>query len=427
LSAAAASLALVCAAGAAPLVATAGAPANASASADLSARALAYFVEQAHPTTGLVRDRAKNFGPTPDDTTYRRASIAATGFGLAALAHAAKCGRLDAARAEAAILRALDTALALPHFHGWLYHFVDWETGARFPKSEVSTIDTTWLLAGALYAGAVSRDPRIAARADALYRRVDFEAMRTDLGAHPDKPTLSMGWLPESGFITTQWDAYAEEMLLVLLGLGHPTSPLAPAAWRAFARPATRLPDGQTLIGAELPLFAHQYSQLFVDFRGRDDGFGDYAKNTAIATLRDRAYARAAAVARATFAAGFWGISASDGPNGYAAYTLATEDGTVCLNCAGASAAFVPDVVLADLAAWEASPFAPRILGRYGFADAVNLDRAPPYIDEDVVGITVGALYLGLVDADPSTALWADFDAIPAIRRGLDVAFGTPR
>jgi hypothetical protein len=401
--------------------------------ADLLSRTLAFFADHTHPASGLTRDRARNFGDTPDVPAYRRASIAATGFGMAALAHAARGGRVDRARAEDTIRTGLGTALAMDHFHGWLYHFVDWETGERFPASEVSTIDTAWLVAGALYAGAITEDPRIAAMADALYRRLDFGVMLTDDGAKPSKETLSMGWLPESGFIATQWDAYAEEMLLVLLGMGHPTGPLAASAWRAIQRPSLRLPSGETLVGPDLPLFAHQYTQLFVDMRGRSDGLGppgagDFAANTALATERDRAYCRGLASSmRATFRAGFWGLSASDGPGGYAAYSPVAEDGTTCLNCAGASAAFLPDVVLNDLLAWSTGPLAPRILGRYGFADAVNLDRG--YVDDDVIGITVGALYLGLADADPDPhqAVWFDFDGLPGVQRGLAAAFPDSR
>lgn len=163
----------------------------------------------------------------------------------------------------------------------------------------------------------------------------------------------------------------------------------------------------------------HQYSQLFADLHAVRDVF-DPEANAALATRADRAYCVARAKMSATFRAGFWGLSGSDGPQGYAAHGPDHDDGTVCPGCVAASAPFEPAPVLPALRAWAHGPFSARIWGTYGFSDALNLDQG--WVDEDVIGITVGAAFLGLADADPRTSLTPIFSAIPAIARGMALA-----
>ena len=129
---------------------------------ELQKRGLRYFVENTNPVNGLVRDRANNFGPTPDRGDYRVASIAATGFGMAIVANGCRRGFLPCGEAETKIRTGLQFALTrLAHHHGWFYHFLDWKTGRRYEYCEVSTVDTAWFLAGALYAAEVMQNDQI--------------------------------------------------------------------------------------------------------------------------------------------------------------------------------------------------------------------------------------------------------------------------
>jgi hypothetical protein len=178
------------------------------------------------------------------------------------------------------------------------------------------------------------------------------------------------------------------------------------------------LPNGATLVGASLALFVHQYPQLFVDFRGFPDPAGDLYQNSVIATQYNQATC-ALKPQPPTYAAGFWGLSASDGPNGYNAFSPTNQDGTVCLGCAGASVVY-DDSILAQLQTWAGSQWSGQIWGQYGFVDGMNL--AQPWFDTDSLGITVGALYLGLANSSADSSLWPVFDAIPAVQRGLTVA-----
>jgi hypothetical protein len=400
-----------------------GAPARADIRRDLEIHALRYFVEQSHPKTGLVKDRALN---TPGGKRTRKnqapmASLAATGFGMAVLANAATRGFVTRAFAMDRIHRALAfTRLRLEHRKGWLYHFVHWETGARFGLSEISTVDTAWFLAGALYASAVFPGTGIEKLTRDLYERLDFADMMTHGGAAPGKRTLSMGWTPEQGYLPYQWDSYSEHVLLLVLGLGHPTRPLPQQSWEAWARYTLPIGTGEFLLGHDQSLFIHQYSHLFLDFRALWDGPLNYASNSRLATERDRELC--ASDARfATYREGFWGLSASGSPRGYFAFSPTFHNGTVCPACAGASAPFLPALVLADLEKWKTGPYAAKLWGRYGFPDSLNLDDN--WFDPDAIGITVGALYLALANLDHATSLWGAFQRIPEVRRGLSRAF----
>ncbi len=380
---------------------------------DIQVTGLQYFLDHAHPVTGLVRDRAENFRDTP--ATNRLASLAATGFGLAVITHASTVGRVDSAWARDYVLRTLRFCRdRVPRYRGWFVHFADWETGRRAPGSEYSPIDTALFMAGALYAGQVfgGEAREVAAQ---LHEDMDFPAFLTDEGRRPRKLTLSLSWTPERGYSRYQWEAYSEQLILLVLGMGHPTRPLPTAAWRAWRRDYSRV-HGKRVMGAGMPLFIHQYSQLFVDFRRFSDGHANYFHNGVLATRLHRARVGEREHHRA-MRAGFWGLSAGDSPDGYRAPDPRRPNGTVCVGCALASAMFLPTEVLADAQAWRDGVHGTRLWGRYGFSDGVNLDRG--WYAPMVIGITVGPAYLSLANLHASSSVWKDFMAVPAIRRGL--------
>lgn len=387
---------------------------------ELEARSLKYFLDQSHPKTGLVRDRARNFAATPKE--YRAASLAATGFGMAVLANAALRDRLPKADAKDRISRTLAfVEKKLDHRKGWLYHFVDWETGRRAMESEISTVDTALFLAGALYAAEAFPNSAISEMVYRLYGRLEFDEFRTDGDKLPKKLTLTMGWTPERGFYPDQWDHYSEHLILQILGLGHPDRPLPKESWRAWRR--QRL-NPTAPLGSELPLFVHQYSFLFLDLRRQRDGVVDYFANSVAVTNAHRKMATAGAKYK-TMRAGFWGISASDSPRGYQAFSPEFSDGTLCPGCAAASAPFAPKAVLADLENWARGEYCKSIWGNYGFVDGVNLDQ--DWFATDVIGITVGAAYLGLANLDSQEPPWRRFSEATFVRRALARAALTER
>jgi hypothetical protein len=370
---------------------------------ELQRRAVRYFWEKADPATGLVNDRANNFGS--DD--YVAASTAATGYGLAALPIGVEHGWLNRTEAAARARTTLRFLLSMPHQHGWMVHFVDKRNGQRFWDSEFSSIDTALLVAGAIVCGQYFADDSstndISAAADVLYRRIDWTWMLTNNGTQPDKRILSHGWKPETGFITYNYGAYSEAILLYLLGLGAPVNPLPERTWEAIERPL------QTYAGTELlkggPIFIHQMPAGFFYFRDQRDKLGfDYWASSTNAMKIHRQYCLDRAADFKTYAQGFWGLNASDGPDGYAAYGVmdGPEDGTVSPTGAISSIAFIPEPAL-SIARLLYEKFQSALWGNYGFVNAFNIDR--DWFDRDVIGIDLGMALLS-IENHRSALVW---------------------
>ncbi len=385
-------------------------------------RATNYFRAEADPRTGLAKDRAANF----EDDSYTVSSLAATGFGLATLPIAAERGwRPTTDAREQARVTLTYLLREMPHQHGWYYHFVDMRTGGRAWNCELSSIDTALLLAGALTAGAYFGG-EIETLANDIYERVDFPWMLTDGGEKPESMTLCHGWKPESGFLRSRWDSYSEHMILYLLAIGSPTHPIPAEAWNAWSRPEGEYAGYRTYrVG---PLFTHQFSQAFVDFRGIVDGDGrDCWQSSVNATLANRQFCIDNADVYDTYGPDLWGLSACDGPDGYRAYSSPPgreeHDGTVAILATLASLPFTPDRVR-SFASHLMTTHGDRVWGKYGFTDALNVDRQ--FWAPDVIGIDVGAAVL-MIENHSSGLVWEQFGRVPAIRRGLDaVGFHVP-
>jgi hypothetical protein len=370
---------------------------------DVARRAARFFWEKADPGTGLVNDRANNFGA--DEETV--ASIASTGYGLAALPIAVENGWLNRNEAADRARTTLGFLLTMPHQHGWLVHFVDRRTGERVWGSEYSTIDTALLVAGALVCGRYfALDPvtgDIASLSDQLYRRLDWRWMLTNGNTQPDKKVLSHGWWPETGFITNNYADYSEAILLYLLGLGAPSTPLPRAAWDAFERPL------QSYAGIEWlkagPIFIHQMPYGYFDLRHQRDRLGfDYWVSSTHAMKIHRQFCIDSAGKRQTYAQGFWGLNASDGPDGYVAYGVLgdPEDGTVSPTGAICSITFTPELAVpAARALYEKDGGA--LWGNYGFVNALNIDRN--WSSSVVIGIDLG-MALVAIENHRSGLIW---------------------
>lgn len=383
----------------------------------LEMRGIAYFLQNAHPVSGLVLDRATNFAPNP---SYNRvASMAATGFGLVVIANAAERGLVDRSYAEAYLEKVLRfSEKNVERRFGWFRHFVDFETGVNVWNSEYSTIDTALFLAGALYASEVFPNSEISKIATRLYAEVDFHDMLTDGGAYPNKKTLTMGYVDGRGYISTQWHMYAEQMILLLLGLGHPTEPLPIESWYAFDRTPYEAPRSNLVVmGLQEALFVHQYSQLFVDFRGLDDGFKNYHQNSVDAARYHRELLNLDDRFK-TLREGFWGFSAGDAPGDkYEVANPIIYSSTVCIGCTVGSYAFIPNELGQDMVSWLNGPYRSEIWGRYGFVDSLDLDQN--WFSPWVLGITVGPVYMSVANSNPEASIWRTFMKSPAIQRAF--------
>ena len=350
---------------------------------------LDYFLEETNPRNGLVADNTREGSPS---------SITAVGFALAAYTVGSERGFIT--RADA-IVRTLTTLRFLCNssqgenrdatgYKGFFYHFLDMQTGRRAARCELSTIDTSFLLAGALTAATYfDRDAvgerEIRALADALYCRVDWQ------WAQNGGVTVSHGWTPESGFLNARWEGYNEAILLYALGLGSPTHPLPDGSYEAWTRTYRwkRLYQQEFLYAG--PQFIHQLSHLWIDFRGIQDeymrGRGiDYFENSRRATLAQQRYAIRNPKKFRGYSEHCWGITASDGPGpstrriegrerrfyDYKARGIpyGPDDGTIAPWAAVASLPFAPEIVLPTIR--HCQDAYPQTMGKYGFLCSFN-------------------------------------------------------
>jgi hypothetical protein len=360
---------------------------------ELTQRSFRFFWEQADPTTGIIRDRAKTDG-SPSESARDVGSIAAVGFGLSGLCIAAERGWLPR---PSAVDRARTTlqffGRRMSHQRGWFFHFVNVHTGAREWQSEVSSIDTALLLGGVLTVRrCFEDDAEIVREADAIYRRVDFQWM---LAGHPT--LLSHGWKPDSGFLPSRWDHYCELMILYLLGIGSPTHPLPAASWNGWSRPLMTFRN-YTFVSAADPLFVHQYSHAWIDFRGRRESQPPHIawfQNSVTATRAHKAFCLTLSAEFPGYSDAIWGITASDSQKGYVAWGGPPRhdaiDGSVVPAAAGGSLMFTADITVPALREMHRR-FGDRIYGRYGFADAFQPTSG--WVNPDVIGIDLGITLL---------------------------------
>jgi hypothetical protein len=425
---------------------------------DLERRTFDWFWDSADPKTGLVPDHypGQSFS-----------SIAAVGFGLTAYGVGVERGYITRAQAIERTLATLRFFKSAPQnaseddaagYRGFYYHFLDMKTGKRFDRGvELSSVDTTLLLGGVLFAQTYyDRDTpaerEIRQLADDIYRRVDWPWMQ----AHA--PLISMGWTPGGQFIPSDWKGYNEGMLVYILALGSPTHPVKPDAWKAWlSTNDTTWGEfyGQTFL-TFAPLFGHQYSHVWVDFRGIRDDWNrkhdlDYFENSRRATYSQRSYAIANPGKWTGYDANVWGLTACNGPGDIVARTgdrtrnfmgysargagldYVSDDGTIAPTAAGGSIAFAPEIVIPALEAMK-QRYGKWIYDRYGFVDAFNpsfhtraglrTGRLVPelgWVDTVQLGIDQGPIVL-MIENWRSDFVWKVMRRNPYIRKGLEQA-----
>lgn len=376
---------------------------------EVQKKAFDFFLHEHHPDSGLVKDKASNF--TGDSETI--SSIAATGFGLTAMVVGAERGWISKAEAQSYAAKTLRFFFNhMESVNGFYYHFVNWETGKKTKYTELSSIDTALFLAGALTAGEYFKGTEVEALANKIYEKVDFPWMLNN------GQTLSMGWHPNQGFLKMRWADYNESLILYLLAIGSPTHPIPADSWQKVNKRIS-LYDPYVLISSP-PLFTHQYSAIWIDFRNKNDGLADYFENSRIATLVNRQFTLDHRDRFLTYSEDIWGLTASTGPNGYKAYGSepggAVHDGTIAPTAAGASIVFTPELSVRALKAMY-HKFKDRLWGRYGFSDAFNLDRN--WYSQEVLGIDQGPILL-MIENYRSELIWELFMQHPAVIRGME-------
>ena len=380
---------------------------------DLERAACCFFWEQASPQTGLVKDRCNARRAATDDSTV--ASIASTGFGLTALCIGERRGFISHSDARQRVIATLEfLSHKLPHHRGFFYHWADMNSGDRVWQAEVSSIDTAILLCGILTCRTHFRDTDITLLAHSISNRVEWTWLSEDTTLLPH------GWRPEMGFLPYRWDYYNEMMMMYLLGLGSPAYPLRAEVWDAWKRTQFDY-EGMRYIGSFAPLFVHQYSQAWFDFRGKRDRYADYFQNSIIATEVHRRFCIELGKQFPDFSPDLWGITASDSMHGYVIWAgppaTGPIDGTVAPAAAGGSLAFLPQESMRVLRAIRDRY--PDALSCYGFVDAFN--PLKNWYDTDVIGIDLGIAMI-MAENARTGYVWNVFMQNPEAQLGMQRA-----
>jgi hypothetical protein len=368
-----------------------------------------YFWEQVDPDTGMVKDRSNI--RTVDNGIV--ASIAATGFGLTAICIGQKRGYISMPEARKRVLNSLRFLWKkLPNHRGFFYHFANIHTGERIWDSEISSVDTAILLCGVLTCRQYFQNSEISQLATAVFNRADWTWLSEDT------PLLPHGWTPEIGFLPYRWDGYSELMMMYLLGLGSSTHPLRLETWSAWKRTTFEY-AGLRYIGSFAPLFVHQYSQAWFDFRGKRDLHADYFRNSVIATDVHRRFCLELGTQYPQYSEDLWGITASDSDRGYVVWggppAIGPIDGTVVPSAAGGSIPFLPQGTMRVLRTIK-NRYGERAWSPYGFVNAFN--PAKNWFDTDVIGIDTGITML-MAENARTGFVWDTFMKNPEAVRGM--------
>jgi hypothetical protein len=405
----------------------------------LQRAAFGYFLQVVNPANGLVADTSRDNSPS---------SIAVVGFALSAYPVAVERGwmaRADAVKRSLSVLRFFHDSdqSGSPEatgFKGFYYHFLDMHTGARVWRSELSMIDTALLIAGMLTAGRyflanTADEIELRELVDVLYRRVDWR------WAQHGGTTINHGWKPESGFLHYCWDGYSEAIVVYVLALGSPTHPIEADCYQAW----TATYQWEHLYGYDFlyagPLFVHQFSHAWIDFRGIRDRFMrekrcDYFENSRRATEVQREYARRNPHGFTGYDEHCWGLTACDGPShqlpelahdrrrlfGYVARGVpyGPDDGTLGGWAALASLPFAPKIALC--AARNMLQRYPEMLSDQQYASSFNptlagADRGA-WVSAGHFGLDQGIVVM-MIENHRTQLIWRLMRDCPYVGTGL--------
>jgi hypothetical protein len=394
-----------------------------------------FFWYTANPANGLIPDRSANGAPGGS-----ACSISSVGFGLTAIGIGIDHGWITRNQGAARVLTTLNTFWNGPQgtndageigYNGWFYHYLDMTAATRSGSSELSSIDSTLLLGGILYAkqyfnGTNTTEMSIQTTASAIFDRVNWSWFAPDV---PGTNGVRMGWLPESGFSTFgDWIGYDEGMLIYLLGIGASSNALPAACWSYW----TSGYSWATYYGESFiifpPLFGHEYSHCWVDFRHVGDAYmnaenSTYFENSHRAALAQQAYCIADPLGWRGYSAEIWGLTASDDPSGYEAHgapPALNDDGTIAPTAPGGAMSFAPEIAGPTMQ-YLYSLGRTKLWTAYGFVDAFNFSVTPNWYDTDEIGIDQGPIVIS-TENYRNQSVWRLFMQNPEVQRGLQKA-----
>ena len=411
----------------------------------LQQRTVRWFLTATPASTGLTPDRWPSASPS---------SIAAVGFGLTVLPIACEHGMISRREAAGRVRGTLKLLLHAPQgegrggvsgYRGFFYHFIAVADGTRAWNCELSTIDTALLMAGVLtvrsyFDRKTASESAIRALADSLYRRVDWT------WSAEGRPGIMLGWTPEHGMDSVSWHGYNESMIMYLLALGSPTHPVEPRVWSYWTSTYVWAKYYDREFVSFGPLFGHQFSHCWIDFRGIQDDYMrgkgiDYFENSLRATYTQQSYGAENPRGYRGYSGNVWGVTACDGPGdttfhvdgkerrfiGYGgrgvSFDWALDDGTLAPTAPGGSVAFAPEICIPALKEMRRE-FGGRLWTGYGFVDAFN----PTFVtrktgdagwfDVDYLGIDQGPIAI-MIENLRNEFVWKLLKKSPYVAEGL--------
>ena len=397
-----------------------------------------YYWEGADPHSGMTRENI------PGDD--RVVATGASGFGIMALMVGVDRGFITREQG----VRRLTTIVAfLEHaqrYHGAWSHYMDGNTGRTMPVFGMydnggDLVETSFLMQGLLAARQYFHGP--GASEQSLYRGITelWETVEWDWYREtPSSDFLYRHWSPQWSFqIHHPLIGFNEVMITYLLGIASPThsvpATLYYSGWAGQSDRAityregwsgstdgNHYENGHTYYGIKLdvgvgpggPLFFTHYSFMGFDPHSLHDRFtNSYFDNNRNITLINRAYSITNPKHFAGYGPNAWGLTASDGPDGYVAQAPdeADDRGTITPTGALASFPYTPEASMAAFKHYYRD-LGNRMWDIYGLRDAFNQNA--DWISPIYMGLNQAPIVV-MIENYRSGLVWKNFMSNPEI------------
>jgi len=382
-------------------------------------KAFDYFWDGFDPSTGLIADAGHR----------RRTSIATSGFGLSAYCIGVDRGWVTRQEAYDRVLVTLNSYFKDPADeddfcvegkYGLFFHFINVDTGRRYGRSEVSTIDSAILMAGVLHVMTYFEGTEAQKLAEKIYRNAQWDKYTSKRGA------ITGGWKPPAeNWRVPEFRGFNEYSLVYLIGLGSPTHALPESAWDAYSsgngfqwiKPYSDIGAFMTPSGKMQPhAYLYQFPACWYDFRNKKDRYANYWEVSVNALKANRRYTQEWG-SRVGYSEELWGWTACAGRDGYIGFSK-PYNGTLASSAVVASLPFLPEESLSSIK-YMVETYGDRIWGKYGFVDSFNPHQ--DWYDDGYIGIDKGNEVL-MIENFRSEGVWRKFMQNPFVQQGVEKA-----
>lgn len=379
-----------------------------------------YFWDFGHPVSGMARERT---------VSGNTVTTGGTGFGVMAMIVAAERAfitRDEAVQRVQQIVSFLEGKAT--RYHGAFAHWIHGETGATIPFSTyddgADLVETSLLFQGLLtarqyFSRSTSAETQLREEITRLWEEIDWDWFRRDM-----EQVLYWHWSPRYGWqMNMRITGWNESLITYVLAASSPTHPVTKEVYdQGWAQNGNMVHNG-TYYGYRLPLgpdmggplfFAH-YSFLGINPKGLKDRFADYWEQNRNHTLINHAYCVENPKHYSGYGADCWGLTASDGVQGYSAHSPANDRGVIAPTAALSSMPYTPEESMRALRFFYYK-LGDKLWSDYGFVDAFHLSEG--WFDNQHIAINQGPVII-MIENHRSSLLWDLLMNDPEIRTGL--------